>query len=129
MHDINYHYFEVQSSQPYIVVAIIMRQYDLIKFIFLQKNIDAGILLTNNQIRAEKSLVFNITRKLFEVSQLPKELRGYSLSLPIVLVWAIRESRLHNSAPSTLLFNLKLDGRPLAGKQVRDMIYIYILIY
>lgn len=57
---------------------------------------------------------------MFGISQLPPELRGYSVSLPMVLVWAIRESRLHQCAPEQMEFNLKLDGRPLGGQFLEE---------
>jgi len=39
---------------------------------------------------------------------------GYSVGLAPTLIWAIREARLHNSANPSMIFNLKLDGRPFA---------------
>ncbi|KAK3741668.1 hypothetical protein QZH41_016248 [Actinostola sp. cb2023] len=39
------------------------------------KAVDAGILLSSNEIRAKKSLVFHITREMFNISLLPSELR------------------------------------------------------
>ncbi|KAK3755533.1 hypothetical protein QZH41_019902, partial [Actinostola sp. cb2023] len=76
---------------------------------------DAAILLTNNSIRALKQMVFRVTRGVFSMKILPAELRGYSVSLSMVLVWAVRQSRLHNDVPETVEINIKLDGRPLAG--------------
>ncbi|XP_048588925.1 uncharacterized protein LOC125572454 [Nematostella vectensis] len=78
------------------------------------KSTDVGILLTNNEIRAQKELVFSVTRQLFKVELMP-DVRGYGASLEMILVWAIRECRLHANIPTNIEFNLKLDGRPLGG--------------
>ena len=76
-----------------------------------------GLLLTTNEIRAQKDLVSSITRNVFKLEPLATELRGYGISLKMVLIWQIRQSRLHQviSQSDVLEFNLKLDGRPLAG--------------
>ena len=76
-----------------------------------------GLLLTTNEIRAQKGIVFSVTRKTFQLEPLPNELRGYGISLKMALIWQTRQSRLHQGAsqPGVLEFNLKLDGRPLAG--------------
>ena len=68
-------------------------------------------------MRAQKDLVFSITRNLFKLEPLAEELRGYGISLKVALIWQIRQSRLHQNVPKSgvLEFNLKLDGRPLAG--------------
>jgi len=64
-------------------------------------------------------LTFGVTRDTFCVENLTTELRGYSVSLESVLVWAVREFRFHNQCSKddnhTIEFSLKLDGRPLAG--------------
>lgn len=76
-----------------------------------------ALLLTANEIRAQKELVFSVTRNLFKLEPLAAELRGYGISLKAALIWQIRQSRLHQEIPESgvLEFNLKLDGRPLAG--------------
>lgn len=76
-----------------------------------------ALLLTTNEIRAQKELVFSVTRNLFKLEPLAAELRGYGISLKAALIWQIRQSRLHQEIPESgvLEFNLKLDGRPLAG--------------
>ena len=60
------------------------------------------------------------------------ELRGYGISLKMALTWQIRQSRLHQdiSQSGVLEFNLKLDGRPLAGIS-RNVwsIYLRIIMY
>ena len=42
-------------------------------------------------------------------------IRGYGISLKMALMWQIRQSRLHQATSEELEFNLKIDGRPLAG--------------
>ena len=42
--------------------------------------------------------------------------RGYQVSLSAAVVWAARETRLHNPDQQTLEVNLKLDGRPFFGR-------------
>ena len=37
------------------------------------------------------------------------------VDLSSVLVWAIREQRLHSQDTTDMEFNIKLDGRPLGG--------------
>ena len=88
--------------------------------IVYQKAADAGLLLTNNNIRAQKQMVFSVTRQVFKLESLPTELRGFGVGLPEILTWTIRECRLHNAAPSNMTFNLKLDGRPLAGTKCKS---------
>ena len=83
---------------------------------YFQKSIDAQVLLTKNMIKANKEMTFAIVSKAFGIQPLLQEhLSGYRADLSQVLVWAIREARLHQSVSDTLVFNLKLDGRPLAG--------------
>ena len=84
---------------------------------FQQNNSDAALLLTKNCIKALKNVVFDITRQTFKIEKLMSELRGFSVGLSSILIWAIRENRLHHPSKSnSMLFNLKLDGRPLVGK-------------
>jgi len=73
------------------------------------KSVDAGLLLTQNEIRAQKDLVFSVTREVFQVEPLP-DVHGYGVSLKMALVWQIRQTRLHQTTSGTLEFNLKLDG-------------------
>ena len=77
--------------------------------------------MTNNSIRAQKELVFDVTKTMFSLEAIePQELRGYCVDLKAILSWAIRESRLHQltGTKKTVEFNLKLDGRPLGGIQI-----------
>ena len=81
----------------------------------LQKAIDVGLLLTTNEIRAQKDLVFAVTRRTFQLEPLDEAIRGYGISLKMALMWQIRQSRLHQATSEELEFNLKIDGRPLVG--------------
>jgi len=51
---------------------------------------------------------------------------GYSVGLAPTLIWAIREARLHNSANPSMIFNLKLDGRPFAGTLFSALLFFFI---
>jgi len=86
----------------------------------LQRNSDTPILLTKNQIKAIKSLVFKVVRKTFNIEKIPTQFECYGVSLESVLVWAIREHNIFKDdfqpqSESELEFNIKIDGRPLGG--------------
>lgn len=82
----------------------------------IQKAIDAGLLLTTNEIRAQKDLVFSVTRNIFQLEPLDESIHVCSISLKMAVAWQIRQSRLHQATISKMQeFNLKLDGRPLGG--------------
>ena len=53
---------------------------------------------------------------------------GYSVGLAPTLIWAIREARLHNSATPSMIFNLKLDGRPFAGDAKCYLLLLFFII-
>ena len=89
--------------------------YSLYNLFLLQKAIDTGLLLTTNEVRAQKDLVFAVTRKTFQLQPLDKDIRGYGISLQMAVAWQIRQSRLHQATSEVQEFNLKIDGRPLAG--------------
>ncbi|XP_028513987.1 uncharacterized protein LOC110236083 [Exaiptasia diaphana] len=80
---------------------------------------DIQLLLNKNMIRANKKLTFSVVRKTLGIEKLPGDLTGYGTVLPSVLVWALREARLHqmNKTSTDVVFNIKLDGRPLFGKE------------
>ena len=101
---------------------ICCRVMNSVSFSVSKKSVDAGLLLTQNEIRAQKDLVFSVTRKVFQVEPLP-DVRGYGVSLKMALVWQIRQTRLHQTTSGTLEFNLKLDGRPLAGIFINNQTY------
>ncbi|KXJ24110.1 hypothetical protein AC249_AIPGENE10822 [Exaiptasia diaphana] len=64
-----------------------------------------------------RSMVFSTTQTLLRIESVINneiDLTGYGVGLPKALIWA-REARLHNSAQSSIEFNIKIDGRPLYG--------------
>jgi hypothetical protein len=67
-------------------------------------------------IKANKQMTFSVVKKAIGIENLLDDLIGYGTALPKVLVWAIREARLHQCASESVIFNIKLDGRPLFGK-------------
>lgn len=101
-----------------LAVEILTRQWcwsfnwrflSLCNLFILQKAIDAGLLLTTNEIRAQKDLVFAVTRRTFQLEPLDQTLRGYGISLKMALAWQIRQTRLHQACTSEVLeFNLKI---------------------
>ena len=92
-------------------------------YLFSKKTADVGLLLTLNEMRAQKELAFSVTRTTFKLEPLVEELRGYGISLKMAFIWQIQQSRSHQGSLSGILkFNRKLDGRPLAG------IYTYFLL-
>ena len=68
-------------------------------------------------IKACKAMVFSTTKSLMKITAMDpgSGLTGYSVGLGQAIIWAIREARLHNSAKPSMIFNIKLDGRPFAG--------------
>ena len=71
------------------------------------------MLLTKNEIKAVKKLVFTVVRKALKIGRINEaEFEAYNVDL---LVWAIREQRLHSADSEEMEFNIKLDGRPLGG--------------
>ena len=73
------------------------------------------MLLTKNEIRAVKKLVFSVVRRTMKIQKMKTEFDACSVDLSSVLVWAIREQRLVSSDQDRIEFNIKLDGRPLGG--------------
>lgn len=74
------------------------------------------MLLTKNEIKAVNKLVFTVIRKAFKIDKINEaDFEAYSVDLHAVLVWAIREQRLHSADLEDMEFNIKLDGRPLEG--------------
>lgn len=85
-------------------------------FLALQRSNDAPVLLTKNEIKAVKKLVFTVVRKALKIGRIKEaEFEAYDVDLHAVLVWAIREQRLHSADSEEMEFNIKLDGRPLGG--------------
>ena len=83
----------------------------------MQKNGDAHILLNKNQIKAVRRMIFTIVKKTLGLHETPKPLKGRQVALQNVLVWLIREQRLHGLDEKDVEINIKLDGRPFWGKQ------------
>lgn len=76
------------------------------------------MLLTKNQIKAVKKLVFKVVRKTMVIQKLPTDFLSCGVDLSSVLVWAMREQRLYSSDTESMEFNIKLDGRPLGGMSI-----------
>ena len=76
------------------------------------------MLLTKNEIRAIKKLIFSVVRKTLKIDRMDTQFDACDVDLSAVLVWAIREQRLFSSDTEDMEFNIKLDGRPLGGMYV-----------
>ena len=79
------------------------------------------MLPTKNQILAIKDVMFRATFHTMGIKNLPDGLQGGQVDLVSVLVWCIREMRLHQNdlgkdGLRTLHLNLKMDGRPFWGR-------------
>jgi len=61
-------------------------------------------------------MIFVILRKTLGLCETPKPLKGRQVALQNVLVWMIREQRLHGLDQKDVEINIKLDGRPFWGK-------------
>lgn len=84
---------------------------------FLQRAGDTPVLLTKNEIKALKKLVFSAVQKTFKIARVKDaDFDAWNVHLNSVLVWAIREQHLHSCNSEDKEFNIKLDGRPLGGK-------------
>ena len=59
-------------------------------YLFSKKTADVGLLLTLNEMRAQKELAFSVTRTTFKLEPLVEELRGYGISLKMALIWQIQ---------------------------------------
>ncbi|KAK3738201.1 hypothetical protein QZH41_012782, partial [Actinostola sp. cb2023] len=75
------------------------------------------IMPLKNHLKALRRMVFDIVRDLADIRELPEEVPGFQVNLMSALVWSIREKRLHGCATDEMEFHLKLDGRPLFGKE------------
>ena len=83
---------------------------------FLQRAGDTPVLLTKNEIKALKKLVFSTVQKTFKIARVKDaDFDAWNVHLNSVLVWAIREQHLHSCNSEDKEFNIKLDGRPLGG--------------
>jgi len=60
----------------------------------IQRNTDTPLLLTKNQVKAIKSMVFEVTKEMFHIKKIEvADFDAWSVDLSMVLVWAIREQR------------------------------------
>lgn len=50
------------------------------------------------------------------IKELDTDFPSCAVSLRALLVWAIREQRLYGADTPLMEFNIKIDGRPLGGK-------------
>lgn len=93
--------------------------------LLLQKETDLQCLLTKNMIKACKSVVFSTIQSLLKINALHPDcgITGYTVGL--ALIWAIREARLHEAVSSTMIFNIKLDGRPFAGMVFHFIVFCF----
>ena len=83
------------------------------------------MLLSKNEIKAVKKLVFTIVRKTLTIGKVTDaDFDACQVDLSSVLVWAIREQRLHSCDTQDMEFNIKLDGRPLGGVYMANTLYI-----
>jgi len=74
------------------------------------------VLLTKNEIKAVKKLVFTVIRRTLKISKIKDvDFDACDVDLQSVLVWAIREQQLYGCEKDEMEFNTKLDGRPLGG--------------
>ena len=84
-------------------------------FVCLQLTSDTAVLLTKNDIRAVKKLVFKDVHTTISIQKTDTDFHSCGVDLSSVLVWAIREQHLYSSETKDMEFNTKLDGRPLGG--------------
>ncbi|KAK3715351.1 hypothetical protein QZH41_010173, partial [Actinostola sp. cb2023] len=78
---------------------------------------DTPLLLTQSQVIAVRHMIFRIIKETMGIKRNPQASKeAYEVDLESVVVWAIREQRLHNQDGEELEFNLKLDGRSLGGR-------------
>lgn len=59
------------------------------------------MLLTKNEIRAVKKLVFKVVRTTMHIQKMDTDFNAYGVDLGSVLVWVIREQRLLSEDTST----------------------------
>jgi len=83
-----------------------------------QKNEDSSLLLSKNKIKAVRKVVFTVVKRTFGVKPLSDRLIGSQVDLASVIVWIIREQRLHKVDKEVVELNIKLDGRPFWGKNI-----------
>ena len=99
-------------------------------FFFLKRSEDTPVLLSKNNIKAVKKLVFTVVRKTLKIAKVGEaDFDACDVDLRSVLVWAIREQRLHSCDTEDKEFNIKLDGRPLGGVSYFNSPLMWLLAY
>ena len=74
------------------------------------------LLVSKNQIKAIKALVFKVTKEIYNVRHLDTNFDAYAVDLSMVLSWAIRAQQLHGYDQEDMEFNIKIDGCPLGSE-------------
>jgi len=97
--------------------------YVSLPFIFIKRVEDTPVLLTKNEIKAVKKLVFSVVRKTLKITKMDTDFDACDVDLSGVLVWAIREQRLFSANTEGMEFNIKLDGHPLGGTELPLMLH------
>ena len=82
----------------------------------LQRSSDTAVLLTKNEIKAVKKMVFLVVRQTLKIKKMNTDFHA----------WAIREQRLVSSDQETMEFNIKLDGCPLGGSVQLSLLFPFI---
>ena len=74
------------------------------------------MLLTKNEIKAVKRLVFTVIKRTLKISKVKDvDFEACDVDVQSALVWAIREQQLYHCDKEEMEFNIKLDGQPLGG--------------
>ena len=81
-------------------------------------------------MKACKAMVLSRTQSVMRITALDPGcgITGYSVDLGQGIIWGIREARLHNTATLSMIFNIKLDGRPFAGTLLITMWFQNLLV-
>ena len=88
------------------------------------------MLLSKNNIKAVKKLVFTVVRKTLKIAKVGEaDFDACDVDLSSVLVWAIREQRLHACDTEDKEFNIKLDGRLLGDVSYFNFPLMWLLAY
>ena len=87
----------------------------MMTFILFQSNDKLALLISKNQVKAARKMIFDTTKHLVGLSSTPEPVIGSQVSMPSVLIWLIREMRLNGFSGECININLKLDGRPFWG--------------
>ena len=74
--------------------------------------------------------MFTVVRKTLKIAKVgDADFDACDVDLRSVLVWAIREQRLHSCDTEDKEFNAKLDGRPLGGFYYFNYPLMWLLAY